>query len=51
MLRRYLHAMRTRRAAAAADALALKVGPHIARDIGLDYPAGRTVRICLNPII
>jgi hypothetical protein len=51
MLRRYLHAMRTRRAAAAADALALQVGPHIARDIGLDYPADQPVRICLNPII
>jgi hypothetical protein len=43
--------MRTRRAAARTDALALKIGPHIARDIGLDYPMQPAVRICLNPII
>jgi hypothetical protein len=51
MLRRFLHAMRSRRAVAAADALAIKVGPHIARDIGLDYPAEPVLRIRLNPII
>lgn len=38
MFRSFLAAWRARRAAAATQALALRVGPHIARDIAVAYP-------------
>ena len=50
MLRRYIHNWQSRRETAATEALALRLGPHIALDIGLDYPHRRAVPVCLNPV-
>lgn len=49
MFRSLLTAWQARRAAAATEALALLVGPHIAQDIGVAYPSPRPI-VCLNPI-
>jgi len=48
MLRTFIQAWRLRRAAAEQQSLALQVGPHIARDIGIGYPASRPVTISLT---
>lgn len=48
MLRTLIQAWRLRRAVAEQECLALQVGPHIARDIGLGYPPSRPVTICLT---
>lgn len=48
MLRRLIHAWRLRRATTEQECLALRVGPHIARDIGIGYPVSRPVTISLT---
>lgn len=49
MLRRYIRNWRASRETAVTAALALRLGPHIAMDIGLDYPHPRNVPF-LNPV-
>lgn len=48
MLATFIQAWRLRRAAAEQACLALRLGPHIARDIGIGYPASRPVTLILS---
>lgn len=48
MLRTFIQAWKLHRVAIEAEALALRVGPHIARDIGIGYPHSRPVTISLT---
>lgn len=49
-VRAILGKWRMQRIAAGAEALALRVGPHIARDIGVGFPPQRPVLSCLNAV-
>lgn len=49
-LRSLIQRWRAHHIAAKAEALALRLGPHLARDIGVGSPLQRAFPICLNPV-